>query len=556
MASTLPAGQPVTAAAPPSSATHYRAAAYALVAAFGVVNLVYLFAFCPYDLAPDEAHYWDWSRKLDWSYYSKGPLVAWLIRAGVELFGDLAIQITGTAMPAVRLPAVIAYMLMTLAVHQLTRQTFRDEKLAFWTIALALTVPPFAAPAVIMTIDGPYLCCWAWAAVFAQRAVLDGGLGSWAAAGLVSAVGLLAKYNMVVFPASVGAFLLLTPGRWRELLRPGFWVMAGLMVLGLLPIAIWNAQHEWVGLRHVLALTGFSPENTAAPEPLIDPEALPHFLLGQLGLLIGYWFIAWVAAMVAFRPWRADPAVAFLWWASLPIWLIFFVAGVKSKGQPNWPAAAYLTGFVLAVAWVVRQVGGPPSGYRAVARFWLGFAVVFGLTFTVLARVPGLLRPTLATFVATPSETEPAPVRRLDPTARLSGWRTLAERVDELRAKVAAEEGVEPLVAAMTWNQPGELGFYCKGHPEVYSFGPAIADRHSQYDVWRPNPVADAQVFRGRTFVYVGDYNLSLRLAFDRADPPVEVIASDGGIPIAEWKVWVLRGFKGFPITGQGRKAY
>ena len=59
-----------------------------------------------------------------------------------------------------------------------------------------------------------------------------------------------------------------------------------------------------------------------------------------------------------------------------------------------------------------------------------------------------------------------------------------------------------------------------------------------------------------RTFVYVGDYNLSLQLAFDRADPPVEVIASDGGIPIAEWKVWVLRGFKGFPDTGWVRKAY
>ena len=550
MASTLPAEQH------PLPTTGYRLAAYGVVAAFAVVNLGYLFAFCPYDLAPDEAHYWDWSRKLDWSYYSKGPLVAWLIRAGTELFGDGAVRLTGTAMPAVRLPAVFAYALMTLAVHQLSRQTFRSEKLAFWTVALALTVPPFAAPAVIMTIDGPYLCCWAWAAVFAQRAVLGGGLGAWVAAGLVSAVGLLAKYNMVVFPASVAAFLLTDRDRRRELLRPGFWLMGAVMALGLLPIAVWNADHGWVGLRHVLALTGFSPENTSgAPEPLIDPEALPHFLGGQLLMLIVYWFVAWACAMVVDRPWRADPAVAFLWWASLPIWLIFFVAGVKSKGQPNWPAAAYLTGFVLAVAWVARQVGGPPGAYRFLARTCLAVAVVFGLTLTILARCPWLMRPALARLSPVPSESDPAPVRKYDPTARLSGWRTLAGRVDELRAKVAAEEGTEPLVAAMVWNQPGELGFYCKGHPEVYSFGPAIADRHSQYDLWRPNPTADAQVFRGRTFVYVGDYNLSLQLAFDRADPPVEVIASDGGIPIAEWKVWVLRGFKGFP-TGRLGKGY
>ena len=31
-------------------------------------------------LAQDEAQYWDWSRTLQLSYYSKGPLIAYLIR--------------------------------------------------------------------------------------------------------------------------------------------------------------------------------------------------------------------------------------------------------------------------------------------------------------------------------------------------------------------------------------------------------------------------------------------------------------------------------------------
>ena len=63
-------------------------------------------ALCPLELAPDEAHYWDWSRHLDWSYYSKGPLVAWLIRASCELFGPLSLELTGSLAAAVRLPAV------------------------------------------------------------------------------------------------------------------------------------------------------------------------------------------------------------------------------------------------------------------------------------------------------------------------------------------------------------------------------------------------------------------------------------------------------------------
>ena len=53
---------------------------------YTLLNAAYVAWGCPHDLAPDEAHYWDWSRNLDWGYYSKGPLIAWLIRGelGVE----------------------------------------------------------------------------------------------------------------------------------------------------------------------------------------------------------------------------------------------------------------------------------------------------------------------------------------------------------------------------------------------------------------------------------------------------------------------------------------
>lgn len=108
----------------------------------------------------------------------------------------------------------------------------------------------------------------------------------------------------------------------------------------------------------------------------------------------------------------------------------------------------------------------------------------------------------------------------------------------------------------MNWGLPGELGFYCRTHPAVYSFGPGLDDRHSQYDLWRPNPVADAQAFRGMTFVYVGDAPPELRRAFDRVGPPVEVLASDGGIPVADWTVWVLYGFRGFGQTAPMERGY
>ena len=33
------------------------------------------------DLAGDEAYYWDWGRRPDWGYYSKPPMIGWMMGA-------------------------------------------------------------------------------------------------------------------------------------------------------------------------------------------------------------------------------------------------------------------------------------------------------------------------------------------------------------------------------------------------------------------------------------------------------------------------------------------
>jgi hypothetical protein len=99
----------------------------------------------------------------------------------------------------------------------------------------------------------------------------------------------------------------------------------------------------------------------------------------------------------------------------------------------------------------------------------------------------------------------------------------------------------------MNWMIPGELGFYCDGHPAVYCIGPVMGDRHSQYDLWRPNPVADAQAFVGRTLVVIGQGLFDQKPAgFSQPVTVRHIVYREGGHPIAGWTVWVCRGFQGF----------
>ena len=57
------------------------------VGAITVLRLLYLLVY-PFDLHPDEAQYWSWSLSPDWGYFSKPPMVAWLIAASTAACGS------------------------------------------------------------------------------------------------------------------------------------------------------------------------------------------------------------------------------------------------------------------------------------------------------------------------------------------------------------------------------------------------------------------------------------------------------------------------------------
>ena len=493
---------------------------HAVVLTVSLLNLAYVAIGCPLDLSPDEAHYWDWSRHLDLSYYSKGPLVAWLIRASCDLFG--------TSVAAVRLPAVVCGGLLLAGIGRIAATAFQSERFALVVILLALTLPPFSAASVLMTIDPPFLACWAWATVAVQNR-------RWHLAGVLVAIGTLAKYTMLLFPACVGLMMLTHP-QWRTRWFVSF---LALSLLGLVPVFVWNLANDWVGLRHLLG----HADNGGRPAEWFSPLV---FVAGQGGLLLGIWFVACAVGVWHYRPSReGDQTLAPLWWLSVPVFAVFLLASVRTSGQPNWPAAAYVTGFILAVRVITHCSKSWVRNSLIVAAVFLGVALSLAL------RWPNLVRPTLASILAQPTDHTPTPIRRLDPTARLVGWRTLASAVNRVRLERIEQFGEEPLLGAMAWTVPGELGFYCENHPQAYSFGAAVGDRFSQYDLWRPNPVSDAQAFAGRTFVYVGDEPPPG--VFDRVEFACRVTHSECGVPLATWSIWVCTGYRGFTRLSPGR---
>ena len=458
-------------------------------------------------------------------------------------------------MPAIRMPAILCGALLLVSLYVLTKRIHQCEALALAVVGIALTMPLIAVGSSLMTIDAPYTCCWGWALVFGHIAVKRDSLGAWIATGLLVGVGILAKYTMVLFLPSVSLFLLTTPAYRPLLWRRGFWIMGVVAGLCCLPILIWNFQHQWVTVQHLLGLSGL--HDPADDGPRIHWLGPLNYLGGQLALLLVYWFVVWLFAMIAHRPWaETNPDYRYLWWLSAPMFVVFLGFSPKTNGgELNWPVTAYLSGLVLAAGWLTRQLSSTIVWYRRCHACNLGLACAAGLLLTVFAHYSDLTYPVLSRMAGPATARNPYPVRKFDPTCRLRGFDFLAAEVDKMRTAATDANG-EPILAGCSWNLPGELGVYCAGHPAAYSIGPIVGDRHSQYDLW-PNPIADSAEFQGRTFIIVGGITPAVRAAFTALEPTQHIIYHENGQPIASWDVTVAHDFRGFASKAEaGERHY
>jgi hypothetical protein len=340
---------------------------------------------------------------------------------------------------------------------------------------------------------------------------------------------------MVLFVPCLFLFLLADRQLRSLLWQPGPWIAIAIAALGGIPILWWNYVHNWVSVRHVGG-------QAAAGDIGVRWLSPANYFFGQAAMLLGFWFLCWLLAAIAFRPSRcADASRRWLWWTSVPIVAFFGIFSLRTNVMLNWPVVAYLSGMILALDWL--QARRNLAWKMASLAFAIG-----GLLINMSLRDMRPLYPLLDRVVAAPTALDPLPHHRFDPTCRLRGWTTLAARVDSLRQQLR-EEGIEPVVTASRWNLASELGFYCHGHPTTYALGSALWDRRSQFDLWHPNPIADPSQFHGRTFIYVdlGRPAPELLAAFDHVESLPRYWYREGGRPIACWDISICRGFRGFP---------
>lgn len=461
------------------------------------------------DLFPDEAQYWDWSRQLGWSYYSKPPLVAYVIRASCELLG-------ASTPFAVRLPAALLATATTAGLWLFAWRVSGSAGAALAAATLFRLAPLYVSEAVTMTTDSLLLLFWVLFALALRSAVFGAGRFAWVAAGLAAALGLLSKYTMVAALVWAGGVLVHQRGTAR---RSRGWILAGGLValLGILPPLIWNAQNGWASFRHVYGNAGKSGH--------LGPSGLAtagEFLASQFGVLtpIAAGLLLWALAR-CLRGWQRDrdEIDLFCLWGALPLLLFYFATSFGGRSEANWAAPAY----VAALAALARHA--PKEKPRLLRAALLG-----ALPFTLLAYRFDLVYD-LGLHLPP----------RADPTTRMRGWSQLGRAAGLYLSPRA--HGPAPFVLADTYQVTAELAFYVPGQPRAYCAD--TGRRRNQYDFW-----PGLEGFLGRDALYAADGDFPrphhlLRRAFARFERLATVVHRHRGREVRRFSLFRLSGYRG-----------
>ena len=425
-----------------------------LLALLAVTLLRYIaIAVTPLGLDVEEAQYWLWSQTPDAGYFSKPPMIAWLIGVSTMVLGDTLF--------GVKAPAPLIQLVSALLIGRVARIAGGDAagRLA---MLVWITLPAGAIAGFVFSTDGPMLLFLL--AMLVVLAPLSLGrhltLQQAGLAGILAGLAMMAKYAAVYLPAGLVLWWLWEGRRARSLSIPHIAVFSLGVLVSMSPNILWNLGHGFVTVAH---LEHNANLDAGAPSLLRSLE----FLVAQAGVVGPLVFGLAVAAVIAGR---REPEARFWIALAAPAIVAIGIQAYLSDANANWAVASWPPLIVLLCRWLAmpRDAGAgrwkPRLGNAAVA-------VNAALALVVLsASVAGSLGP------LTPAS---------DPLRRLKGWqehgRELGRFMDGHNAGVVVTQRRRD-AAKLHWELRGS------GHVVEIQDPDGVAENHyEQRHPWRPS---------------------------------------------------------------------
>jgi 4-amino-4-deoxy-L-arabinose transferase-like glycosyltransferase len=416
--------------------------ACALLLALSVLRYIGLH-YSVVDLFVDESQYWAWSRELAFGYYSKPPLIAWIVAGSHFVCGD------GEACVRAASPAL--YLGTSLLIFVIANQLYGLQT-AFWASLIVALSPGVVFSARIISTDVPLLFFWALALLAFSKLLQVPDWRWFLTLGLAFGLGMLAKYAMIYFLAGVMIAALFDRNVRSLLKHPMTWMALALAALMLLPNVLWNVSNGFVTLNHTgdnIRRLGFG----------FKPLGAFEFLASQFGVVGPLVFGASLVLMTRFAAQATTKEDRLMLAFAIPPIAAIAGLGLASTVEANWSAPALLSIVIVVTAvWVRKRQFIPiyatlAIGLTAQLVLLICDCIPYRISITALGATHDVYRRTL-------------------------GWRGLGEAV----GKLAQANGANTVVAAYR-DEMASLTYYLRDAPQKVVSWPLTDRPFSQFDL-------------------------------------------------------------------------
>ena len=283
------------------------------------------------ELGVDEAQYWLWSRTLDWGYFSKPPMIAWIIRATTGLLGSDSAFAVRLAAPALQGATALLVLWFTTLVA--------GGRTGLLAAAVYLTMPVMTIGSMTMSTDTPMLFFLAASLVAWLRLVQSPTILRAVLLGLMVGAAILSKYAMVfVLP---GMALAAVSVRGWQMPRRESWVAGFVALAAISPNLWWNFSHGFATLHHLADSAGWSGLR-------LYPHEVSAFLLSQFAVFGPVFFAVMLWQCLLVLCGGGNPALRGAVLLTLPVLVVVTGQALLSHAYANWAVAAAAGGSLLA----------------------------------------------------------------------------------------------------------------------------------------------------------------------------------------------------------------
>jgi len=484
------------------------------------------------ELSVDEVYYWLYALYPDWSHFDHPPLVGFTI----QLF-SLNLLIDNELF--IRMGPIVFSVINTLLLFKIGQHLRNDRAGLYMAFLYNSSIYLSVLSGTFIIPDSPQMLFWIAAIYFMLHSLPAENITrkvriNLILSGLAIGLATLSKYHGIFIGFGVLLYVVFQDRRWLR--EPSLYVCGLLAAICLVPILVWNLEHDFVSF-------GFH-STRVHPQFRVRLDYFATEILGQIAYNNPVNYVLIMVAIINMIRGKfklEKRTLALLLYNGIPLWLVFTSFSVFRSTLPHWTGPAFIPMIILAGVYLAGKPVGKkrlmPISVKAAA--YLVLVLAFVAIYIINYLPAGLGKKDQVRDYGTG-----------DFTQDMYGWDQLSEGFLKIRNKDLSEGNMSEDSPVITFRYFPAAHFdyyFANDHSmKVYVAGD-LPRAHNYYWINRkrgPIPKG-SDVYTIVVSNWYSDPNEDFGPYFERIEKPEVIEINRAGVPVRYALIYRLRHYRG-----------